>query len=110
MMGRKALVREGDGLLLSHGFVTYTPAPGESVRDVPEEFNETPLARRWTGSGWADYTPPPKSDTEKNEEVQGRVDGDKLLKAIVLWCAGKFSLTPQAARQEIAAIYRALPD
>ena len=109
-MGRKALVREADGLLLSHGFVAFTPQAGEVVRDVPEEFNETPRTRRWTGSGWADYTPPPLTDAEKNEQVQGRVDGDKLLKATVLWCAGKFSLTPQQARQEIAAIYRALPD
>jgi hypothetical protein len=110
MMGRKALVREADGLLLGHGFVTYTPAPGETVRDVPDDFNETPRLRRWTGTAWADYTPPPKTDTEKNQEVAGRVDGDKALKALVLWCAGKFNLTPQAARQELAAIYRALPD
>jgi hypothetical protein len=110
MMGRKALVRDADGLLLSHGFVTFTPQAGESVRDVPDEFREEPGRRRWTGSAWADYTPPPLTDAEKNEQVASRVDGDKALKALVLWCAGKFNLTPQAARQELAAIYRALPD
>jgi hypothetical protein len=110
MMGRKALVREADGLLLAHGFVTFTPAAGETVRDVPDDFNERPRERRWTGSAWANYTPPPLTDAEKNEQVAGRVDGDKLMKAVVLWCAQRFSLTPQAARQEIAAIYRALPD
>jgi hypothetical protein len=109
-MGRKALVRDADGLLLSHGFVTFTPKAGETVRDVPEEFNETPLVRRWTGTGWADYTPPPLTNAEKDQQIAGRVDGDRALKALVLWCAGKFNLTPQAARQELAAIYRALPD
>ena len=34
---------------------------------------------------------------------------DKVLKALVIWLAGKFSITPAAARSQILAIYRGLP-
>jgi hypothetical protein len=40
--------------------------------------------------------------------IQGQIVGDKLIRAIVIWAAGKFGVTPLVARQEIAAILRTL--
>jgi hypothetical protein len=37
------------------------------------------------------------------------IDADKRLKAVVLWCAGKFGLTGAQAKAELVAIYKALP-
>src|SRR5258706_13639297 len=44
-----------------------------------------------------------------DEQADLAIDGQKVLKAVVLWCAGKFGLTPAQAKGQIVAIYRALP-
>lgn len=42
------------------------------------------------------------------EQEQGRFDGDKLVKALAIWTAGKLNVPPSQARQEILTIYRGL--
>lgn len=51
-MGRKALIRSADGLLLAHGFCDFESKAGESVVEAPEDFVITPREWRWTGSEW----------------------------------------------------------
>jgi hypothetical protein len=42
-------------------------------------------------------------------DADAKADLDsKVLKAIVVWCAGKFGITPNQAKQELIAIYKAL--
>lgn len=45
---------------------------------------------------------------QADADAMGLID-QKVFKALVRWCAQKFSLTPAQARSEILAIYRALP-
>jgi hypothetical protein len=39
---------------------------------------------------------------------EAAVDSDKRMKAIVLWCAQRFGITPAQAKSQILTIYRSL--
>ena len=39
---------------------------------------------------------------------QGQFDGQKMLKAVAVWTAGKLGVTPATAKAEILGIYRSL--
>ena len=57
---RKALV-DAQGVLRSHGFVVFSPASGDTVLNVPEDFSLEPGHWKWTGTpevAWAAVTPP----------------------------------------------------
>jgi hypothetical protein len=38
-----------------------------------------------------------------------RFDGDKIVKALVVWCAQRFGITVAQARTQLLTIYRGLP-
>ena len=44
-----------------------------------------------------------------DEEANSGIDGNKLLKAIVVWAAQRFGITPAQARTQIIAVYKQLP-
>ena len=45
----------------------------------------------------------------KAKLAQGNLDGQKMLKALAIWTAGKLGISEAQARQEILTIYRGLP-
>ena len=82
------------------------PSYDAAVHDLLEADAPPPEGTRWDGTAWVPL--PPKTDQEKAAEATQQLDGQVLLKAAALWCAGKFGVTPAQARAEIAAIYRSL--
>jgi hypothetical protein len=107
-MSRNSFRAPVTGVLKAHGFVE-TNDPGDVKMAVAEDFNLTPGQWKWDGSAWVPFTPPPLTDAEKDAQLQGHVDGNKVLAAIVRWQATLHGKTIAEAVAEIKAIYRALP-
>ena len=81
---------------------TYNP----SLHTLLTQDDPPPDGTYWDGAAWMPL--PPKTDAEKAAEAQSKLDGEVLLKALALWCAQHFGLTPSQARSEIATIYKTL--
>lgn len=77
-----------------------------ALHELLEADAPPPEDTRWDGTAWVPL--PPKTDQEKAAEATQELDGSVLLKAVALWCAQRFGVTPAQARTEIAAIYRSL--
>jgi hypothetical protein len=77
-----------------------------AVHDLLEADAPPPEGTRWDGAAWVPL--PPKTDQEKAADATEQLDGQVLLKAVALWCAQRFGVTPAQARTEIAVIYRSL--
>lgn len=96
-------------------------AEGERVKD-PDLLSSTymlvrsadmPLNKvqrqKWQVRGTqviVDHTMPDRSHAGKMAQLEKWLDEPTLIKAMAIWCAGKFGLTPLQARQEIATTYR----
>lgn len=77
-MGRKALYQQSDGLLLEHGFVAYTPAADQFMRDVADDFALEPRAWRWDGAQHVAVAPAPAVDPASMDNAE------KALKVLAL--------------------------
>lgn len=49
-----------------------------------------------------------EANTVRAEDEINRFNDEKLIKAVAIWCAGKFGVPLATARQEILTIYRGL--
>ncbi len=68
---RQALY-DKDGVLVAHGFTNFKAQPGETVRDVPNDYNQTPGTVRLVGGREQPYAPPvvvPGIDTAKAADL-----------------------------------------
>lgn len=78
---------------------------GVTMADVVWHAPTTPPTNGELTAWVADYI------TQKiaaQQEVDAEVEGKKILKALVIWLAGKLNMTPAAAKAEILAIYKTL--
>lgn len=58
-----------DGVLISHGYLNFKPGPGETVRDVPDDYNIKPGTVRLVGGKEQPYAPPPPEiDNSKTDD------------------------------------------
>ena len=66
------------------------------------------LIDRWVTAGIPPPPPPPPTPEQIEQQGRDRIQNDKLLRALVIWLAGRFSIPVAQARDEIVAIYKTL--
>lgn len=83
---------------------------GEAVVDLPR--HPKPRTERYDGAGGirpateqeiSDY-----DTAQQTAQAVSRFDGDKMVKALAIWTAGKLNIPLATARAEILTVYRTL--
>jgi hypothetical protein len=97
-------------MFLAGGSCEITPAGGQGLVSLTR--NPNPRLERYNGTGGIrSATSQEMSDydaAQMTEQTLGRFDGEKLVKALAIWTAGKLNVPLATAKQEILTIYRTL--
>jgi hypothetical protein len=98
------------GMFLAGGSCEVTPAGGQGVVSLTR--NPNPRLERYNGTGGirkatleeiSDY-----DTVQVTAQTLSRFDGEKLVKALAIWTAGKLNVPIATAKQEILQILRGL--
>jgi hypothetical protein len=81
-------------------FRPWDPRRGQEQLRAGETLRQWPAAPTMVRD---DPTP-----AEREADALRAVEGEKILKALVIWAAQHFGLSPATARSEIIAIYKGL--
>jgi hypothetical protein len=106
------IFNKANGRFISGGFDGQRSIdPATEVLIVLSQYPDRKL-ERWNGAdGVRLATAQELADTEAEDldkEASRDVDGTKILRAFVIWIAGKLGIAPATARDEIIAIYKGL--
>jgi hypothetical protein len=98
------------GQFIFGGPCEVTPGAGQAAVKLPR--NPKPRTERYDGAGGiraATAQEITNYDTaQANEQSLSRFDGEKLVKALAIWTAGKVGVPINTAKQEIFTIYKTL--
>ncbi len=108
----KCLFDRNTGLFVSG--TRFDDVPHDPATHIQIELRGFPDRRgeRWDGA--QDVRPATAQEiadfetAEMEERARAELDDARMLKAIALWVAGKLSIPPAQARDEIKAIYKGL--
>lgn len=78
----------------------------EVMVTVPGPMDER--TQRWDGTDGVRPATQQEMDELEAEERAAEFDGQKLLKALAIWTAGKMDISASAAKAEILSIYKDL--
>ncbi len=91
------------------GIRTATIAGGEEITAWPEALGGPTLPDAADVATWrTEYDAYIASGGREDDAADAELDGMRLLKAVALWAADHFGITPATARAEIRAKYRSL--
>lgn len=99
------------GEFIAGGPCEIIPSTGQAI--VKLSRNPDPRLDRYDGAGGIRRATSQELiayDAARAGEVeQMQFDGQKMLKAVAIWTAGKLGVSPATAKSEILTIYRGLP-
>jgi len=110
-MPKYAYIDAASGALIGGG--SHREPPHAGCIEVAEDFDISARDKRWNGTDWEAYTPPPLSDEQHDAICARSLDQNKALKALAIWTRQKLNalglpVTAQQQLDEIKAIYRSL--